>query len=152
MIYNPLIGDLNEVIMIDSTEAMTVHNRRDLADLSDEKVREIALKNVETHLPSLVLDDSSLPNISLYYIENNPHLTSSLIFLTEFWTMVDEKHPDGVLFALPRTDQLFIVDMNIADAENRLKQLVEATFEDNFNLLSEKIFVFKDREIVLLTP
>ena len=152
MIYNPLIGDLNDIIMIDSPETMTVHNRRDLADVSDEMVREIALKNVKANLPSLVVDDSSLPNISLYYIENNPYLTSSLIFFHEFWTMIDEKHPDGVLFALPRTDQLFIVDMKTTDAQNRLKRLIEVTFEDNFNLLSEKIYAYKDREVVLLTP
>ena len=152
VIYQPVVGDLNEIMMLDSPETMSVLNRGNLTDLSDEAVRRIALDNVRAYLPKLVIDDSSLADINLYYIENNPFLTSSVILIDEFWDIVTAKHPNGVFFALPRKDQLFIIDASKNDAESKLKHLIDVTFEENFHLLSRQVFTYKDGKMALLTP
>lgn len=146
MFIRPFAGNLNEFLMVDSPEALAALNRADVVDISDDEVRKIAMDNIRPFLSKLVIDDS-LPNIRLYYVDGNTFLTPSMILLDEFWDALSADYPNGILFALPRKDQLFTVDAGLPNARQMLSTMVTITFEENVNLLSTQIFTYKEGKI-----
>ncbi|RWM83787.1 MAG: hypothetical protein EOR81_02300 [Mesorhizobium sp.] len=110
-------------------------------------MREIALNNVKKWLPKIV-SDSQLGFACLYYVEGNTMLSSSLILIDEFWLSIKSQFPDDVLLALPRRDQLFVFDAGNPQAQVGASQIIEVTFNDGFNLLSDKVFERRDGKLL----
>ncbi|HWI86318.1 MAG TPA: hypothetical protein VNT42_08365, partial [Sphingomonas sp.] len=88
----------------------------------------------------------------LYYVEGNTMLSTSLILLDDFWKFVAARFPGNVLIALPRKDQLFLFDDD-GNAASRaaIRRLIDVTFEDNFNLLSRRLYARRGGTIVAVT-
>lgn len=139
VVAEPFLGELNEFYMIDTPQAMRGLAPSDVTELASYDLREAALANVKKWLPNLA-SDKSINGTSLYYIEDNAFLTTSLVLLDEFWEIIDAEYPNGCIFALPRKDQLFIFDINDVNAMQLATNMVRVTFEDDFNLLSSQLF------------
>ena len=146
-----IAGDLNAYLMVDSPETLAGLNRSDVTDISDETLWETALDNVRPYLSKIAMDDQ-LGHLRLYYVDGNTFLTPSLILLDEFWEAVSTDYPEGLLFALPRKDQLFTVDAAHPNAYAMIRTMVSITFEENVNLLSSEVYHYDAGEIKLFTP
>ncbi|WP_026942356.1 DUF1444 family protein [Hellea balneolensis] len=133
------VGELNEFYMVDTPQSMRGLTSTDVTELALADLREAALTNVKKWLPNLV-SDKSINGMSLYYIEDNTFLTTSLVLLEEFWDIADAEYPNGCIFALPRKDQLFIFDINDVNVMQLATNMIKVTFEDDFNLLTSQIF------------
>ena len=77
-------------------------------------------------------------------------LSTSLILLDEFWRSIEAKFPGDVLIALPRKDQLFIFDAGDPTAKERARALINVTTQENFNLLSLKLYARRSGKIKLV--
>jgi len=139
VVVKPFVGELSEFFMIDTPQAMRGLTPSDVTELASPDLRKAALENVKKWLPNLA-SDKSINGTTLYYIEDNTFLTTSLVLLKEFWEIIDAEYPNGCIFALPRKDQLFIFDINNANVIQLATNMVRVTFEDDFNLLTSQIF------------
>lgn len=137
--YEPLIGELHVIYMLDQQDFIKTVTKSETNGKSSGELRQIAMANISKWLP-LVKVDETLSPIYQYMVEGNEILSPSLILVDEFWEQAKPKVSDDVYFAIPRRDQLFLLSAQNADALPALRKLVELTFEDNFNLLSEEIF------------
>ena len=77
-------------------------------------------------------------------------LSPSLILLSEFWTSIADRYPGDVLIAVPRRDQLFILNDDVRGS-TLARRLIDVTFQDGLSLLSNKIFARRNGNIVLAT-
>ncbi|HTV71196.1 MAG TPA: DUF1444 family protein [Rhizobiaceae bacterium] len=134
-----LVGDLAAVFMVDLPDTMSPLIEGEMAEIAPDELRSIAIANVTGWLPQVVADHSQPPS-SLYHVEGNTFLSTSLVFIDEFWKLVASKYTGDVLIALPRTDQLFVFDASSPQASEAARGLVDVTFEDGFNLLSRQIY------------
>lgn len=148
VVAESLMGELYKFYMVDTPQAMRGLTPSDIKEFEMSNVEAAALDNVRKWLPRLTID-KSLQNTSLYYVEDNTFLTSSLILLDEFWDVVEAEYTSGCLFALPRKDQLFVFDMKHPNALELAENMVRVTFEDDFNLLSNQIFSRRNGKIEL---
>lgn len=137
--HEPLVGDLVMVYMADSPDAMSPLINDDMAEKSLTDLRAIALDNVRKWLPKVTVDDAFELG-SLYYVEGNTLLSTSLVLLDEFWKSTADRFAHDVLIAVPRTDQLFIFDATRPNAAMAARAMIDITFQDGFNLLSDKIY------------
>jgi uncharacterized protein YtpQ (UPF0354 family) len=144
--YEPLVGHLMIVYMADLPDAMSPLLEDEMSEKSLSELRAIALGNVRKWLPKIVADDS-LEIGSLYYVEDNTLLSTSLILLDEFWSSIERRFPHDVLIAVPRTDQLFLFDATKPNAAVAARAITNATIEDGFNLLSDKIYRRRNGQI-----
>lgn len=144
--FLPLTGDLVAVFMIDSAHSMSPLVEGELIDKTAEELREIASNNAAAWLPQVVADHS-LEVGTLYYVEGNTFLSTSLMLLDDFWKAVSQEYPSDVLIALPRTDQLFVFDAANPRASEAARILIGATFRDGFNLLSEQVYQRRDGKL-----
>ncbi|MEP3889403.1 MAG: DUF1444 family protein [Hellea sp.] len=149
VVSEPLMGELHKFYMVDTPQAMRGLTPSDIKDFEMSNVETAAIDNVRKWLPKLTAD-KSLQDTSLYYVEDNTFLTSSLILLDAFWDVVDAEYTSGCLFTLPRKDQLFVFDMKHQNALELAQNIVRTTFEDDFNLLSSQIFSRKNGIIGLV--
>jgi len=149
IISSPLIGELHEFYMVDTPEAMRGLLKSDSNVENLEELRELALVKVKNSLSNIVTD-ASLEGMTLYYVEDNTFLTSSLILLDEFWESVDDKYQKKCLIALPRKDQLFIFDAEHPQAMQLAEHMVSVTFAEDFNLLTPQIFRRENGQISLV--
>jgi hypothetical protein len=76
-------------------------------------------------------------------------LSPTLILLDEFWTSIKDRYSGDVLIAVPRRDQLFILNDNV-DGRALARRLIDITFRDDFSLLSERIFARRNGKIVVV--
>jgi hypothetical protein len=151
ILHEPLGADLVVLHMADLPDSMAPITKADVPGKDLAAVREIALGNIRQWLPKVVSDDS-LGDGVLYYVEGNTMLSTSLILLEDFWTSVAARFPGDVLIALPRKDQLFLFDDDgNARSLARIRQLIDATIEDNFNLLSPQLYARRGGAIVAAT-
>jgi uncharacterized protein YtpQ (UPF0354 family) len=134
-----LIDELNVVYMFDSADAMSPIKTDEMMGKTLPEPREIAQVNIRKWLPKIEVDSSIAP-ILLYYVEDNTMLSSSLIIMDDFWTSVEASVSPDVYLALPRRDQLFIMDAKFQDGLPALRKLIQLTEQDGFNLLSNKLF------------
>jgi hypothetical protein len=74
-------------------------------------------------------------------------LSPTLILLDEFWTSIADRYPGSALIAVPRRDQLFIVNDDV-NGRALARRLIEVTFKEDFNLLSRRIFARRNGKIV----
>lgn len=139
VVCEPVTANLYAVYMADMPDSMSPILGDEVQGKSLSKLRSIALSNVRHWLSKLVVDDAIGP-ITLYYIEGNAMLSTSLILLDEFWTMAEAKHSNDLLFAVPRRDQLFVASAKDPRLVSTVQKLVEVTFADGFNLLSDRIY------------
>jgi uncharacterized protein YtpQ (UPF0354 family) len=138
-VSEPLIDELNVVYMFDSADAMSPIKTDEMMGKTLPELREIAQINIRKWLPKIKVDSSIAP-ILLYYVEDNTMLSSSLIIMDDFWNSVEASVSPDVYLALPRRDQLFIMDAKFPDGLPALRKLIQLTEQDGFNLLSNKLF------------
>ncbi|WP_292181427.1 DUF1444 family protein [Mesorhizobium sp.] len=147
LLYEPLVGEIVVLYMADLPDSISPVAPKDFPGRKFSDLREIALNNVKKWLPKIV-SDSQLGFACLYYVEGNTMLSSSLILIDEFWLSIKSQFPDDVLLALPRRDQLFVFDAGNPQAQVGASQIIEVTFNDGFNLLSDKIFERRDGKLL----
>jgi len=131
----PFMGDLHIVYFYDTPDAMRTLSQSDMGERTMDETHEIALSNIRDWFPRLVSDDSQKV-FHLYYVDENNLLTSSMVLLDEFWEYLEERHGPEFLFALPRKDQFFVVEPSNPEQMDVAKWLINATWEDGFNLMS----------------
>jgi uncharacterized protein YtpQ (UPF0354 family) len=139
LLYEPLVGELAVVYMADLPDSLSPVAAKDFPGWTHADLRSVALDNVKKWLPKIV-SDGQLGIAYLYYVEGNTILSTSLVLLDEFWLSIKSEFPGDVLFALPRRDQLFVFDASNPQAQSAARQMIDVTFKDGFNLLSDKIF------------
>ncbi|MGX5846638.1 DUF1444 family protein [Mesorhizobium sp. PL10] len=139
LLYEPLVGEIAIVYMVDLPDSLSPVAPKDFPDRTLSDLRGVALDNVKKWLPKIV-SDGQLGIGYLYYVDGNTMLSSSLVLLDEFWLSIKSEFPGDVLFALPRRDQLFVFDASNPQAQSAARQMIDVTFKDGFNLLSDKIF------------
>jgi len=150
----PFHGDLHIIYLADNPDSMQAVSEQDLETgtitaRSPKALGERALQNLHQWLPRLVCD-STQQVMHLYYVKDNPLLTSGMALLPEFWQLLERRHGSEFLFALPRKDQLFVFEPSFHKQLTAAKMLINATWEDNFNLLSPMTFKWVDGEIEVL--
>lgn len=146
LLQEPIGADLVTVYMADRPDSMTPIGVRDLPGRALEDVRKTALANLRKSLPKLVEDDG-LGFGMLYYVDDNPMLSPSLLLLDEFWQSIAARFPGDVLIALPRKDQLFLFEDDPKHAAGA-RRLIELTIEENFNLLTPQLYARRGGRIV----
>ena len=142
----PLYGGLHLFLMADTPHALKGLQKSDVEGRDESEIFELAKKNVQAELTNLS-ENNELPFTTLYFIEGNTFLTSSLVLFDEFWKVVENTYPEGVFFAIPRKDQLFVWDARRPDAESTGWRMIQVTNEDDFNLLSDCLFKRMNGEI-----
>jgi uncharacterized protein YtpQ (UPF0354 family) len=147
-LIEPFVGELMIVYMADMPASMSVVTQEEFSEKNLVELRRIALSNVRKWLGHLKSDDQ-LKAATLYFVEGNTMLSPTLILLDEFWTSIKDRYSGDVLIAVPRRDQLFILNDNV-DGRALARRLIDITFRDNFNLLSERIFARRNGEIVVV--
>jgi uncharacterized protein YtpQ (UPF0354 family) len=147
VLQEPLGADLVILYMADEPDAMKPLSRADLPGKDLASVRKAALNNIGKWLPKVVANNE-LGAGTLYYVEGNTMLSTSLILLDDFWKSVATRFPGDVLIALPRKDQLFVFDDGNAALRAGIRRLIDVTFEDNFNLLSRQLYARRGGKIV----
>jgi uncharacterized protein YtpQ (UPF0354 family) len=144
-LIKPFVGELMIVYMTDLPGSMSPVARNEfLKDLAE--LRTIALSNVRKWLGHVKSDDQ-LQAGTLYFVEGNTMLSPTLILLDEFWTFIKNRYPGDVLIAVPRRDQLFVFNDDVQGAA-LARRLINITFQDNFSLLSDRIFARRNGRIV----
>jgi uncharacterized protein YtpQ (UPF0354 family) len=148
--YEPLGADLMILYMADQPDSMSVITSEDVPGKDLSTIRKIALDNGRKCIPKVVSDDS-LGSGTLYYVKDNPMLSTGLIILDDFWKSIAARFPGDVLIALPRKDQLFIFDDDgNPTARTRVRRLIDATIQENFNLLSPLLYARRNGKIVVV--
>ena len=150
-IAEPFCGELHKICMADLPTTLRGLNKEDFETLgtNNNSLLDIAKENTRQLLPKTFHDDS-LGFAILFSIEDHAHLAPSLILFDEFWEQADKIFPDGCLIAIPRRDQLFLLNKADPNAISNVKQLIHVTFEDDFNLLTAEIYVREKGVISLL--
>lgn len=148
-ISQPFCGELYEVCMVDLPTALRGLQKSDLEQLQIDAPLATARENMRKFLPAMFKTDD-LGFADLYSIEDQGHLAPSLILFDEFWERVEKDYPNGCIIALPRRDQLFLIDLSDPNAVENAQHLVRVTFADNFNLLTSELYVRKAGVISIL--
>ncbi len=139
--------DLSIVYMADSADSMSPVDPKDVPGKSAANLRPIALANLDRWYSKLHSDDQG--TFVLYTVEGNEPLAPSLLLADKFWAAIAGRFPNDVLIAIPRRDQLFIFDGNVATAAQAAKHMIAVTWAENFNLLSDKLYTRRNGKIVL---
>jgi uncharacterized protein YtpQ (UPF0354 family) len=147
-LIEPFVGELMIVYMADMPGSMSVVTQKEFSEKNLAELRRIALGNVRKWLGHLTSDDQ-LKAAMLYFVEGNTMLSPTLVLLDEFWISIKDRYSGDVLFAVPRRDQLFILNDNV-DGRVLARRLIDTTFRDDFDLLSERIFARRNGEIVVV--
>lgn len=134
-----LMGDVATILMVDSPEFMSPLSESEFADKDMDELTSIAVGNVLKWLPNITSTEAP-DSGTLFFVESNTFLTSSLVLLDEFWALIEKDYSEGALFILPRTDQLFVYDATDPNAADAARAMIDVTFQDGFNLLSNQIF------------
>jgi uncharacterized protein YtpQ (UPF0354 family) len=145
LLKESFVDGLVIVYMADMPGSMSVVTRSEFPRDVGE-AHNIALNNVCKWL-SRVKSDDRLRVTTLYFIEGNTLLSPTVILLDEFWTSIKGRYPGDVLIAVPRRDQLFIFNDN-AEGPALARRMIDVTFKDNLNLLSDRIYARRNGKIV----
>jgi uncharacterized protein YtpQ (UPF0354 family) len=149
ILCEPFGADLMIAYMADRPDSMSPIAPKDVPGKDLQSVREAALTNMRKWLAKLVADGQLQLGV-LYFVEDNTMLSTGLILLDEFWKSIETRFPGDVLIALPRRDQLFILDDGNSAAKALARRLIDVTTRENFNLLSDKLYARRNGEIVLV--
>lgn len=151
VLHEPLGADLVTLYMVDGADSMAPLTTADMPGKDLASVRKIALNNVGKWLPKVVADNRLGAGV-LYFVEGNTMLSTSLILLDDFWKSVAARFPGDVLIALPRKDQLFLFDDD-GNAASRaaVRRLIDATFEDGFNILSPQLYARRGGKLMAIS-
>ncbi|MBP8233675.1 DUF1444 family protein [Rhizorhabdus sp.] len=147
--HEPFGADLITVYMADRPDSMAAIGVKDLPNRSLEDIRKTALSNLRKSLAKLVEDDE-LGFGMLYYVDDNPMLSPSLLLLDEFWQSIAARFSGDVLIALPRKDQLFLFEDDPRHAA-AARRLIELTIEENFNLLTPQLYARRKGKVVAVS-
>lgn len=146
VLSEPFMDDLMILYMADAPDSLNTLTQDEVAGKTLAQIRDAAFRNVSRWLPKLVKDGDPDSGI-LYYLEGNPSLTSALLAMDEFWHRVGPRFPGNVLIAIPRRDQLFLFNAEHPKAVERARRLVNATIEDKYALLSERLYIRRNGQI-----
>jgi uncharacterized protein YtpQ (UPF0354 family) len=144
-----LVGELSLIYAVENADMVMPLSQEDRMEKSDQELRAIALANIKKWLPEVNCEEALSP-ILLYNVKGNSLAIGSMILLDEFWTDVTEAVSSDVYFALPRRDQLFIVDAKVPQAVSAMREIIAATFEDGFALLSDKLFRRRNNKLEMV--
>lgn len=133
------LENLHAVYMEDNPDAMRTLTYDDFDDRSLDDIHKIAVENVRAWLSSIVGQDAE-DVFSMYSVENNGYLISSMVFLDEFWALLENRHGKHFLFAIPRKDQFFVFNTENPNAMEAATRMIQATWEDDFNLMSPLVY------------
>jgi uncharacterized protein YtpQ (UPF0354 family) len=147
LLTEPFAGELMIVYMADLPGSMSTVAASEFPKGLVE-ARRVALRNVRKWLDR-VKSDNRLRVTTLYVVEGNTFLSPTLILLDEFWTSIKDRYPGDVLIIMPRRDQLFIFD-DTTDGPALARRMIEVTFKEGFNLLSDQIYARRHGKIVAL--
>lgn len=148
-IYRKLVDGLAVTLMSDSPGALTWVMVDDFPGRSFEQLEPIALRNLRGWMPK-VLVDGPTDQLAQYIVKGNESLSPGLILLEEFWERVRSDFPGDVLVVVARQDQLFVIDAANPSGVGLARRLVDATFEDGFGLLSDRIYRKRDGKLELV--
>lgn len=146
--HQPLTGDLHAVYMVDLPDSMSPLLEGEMASRSNDELAAIAKRNVSRWLPKIVTAEE-IPGAVGYTVDGNTFLASSLVLLDEFWNSVDPKLARNALVVVASYDQLFLIDATNEQAESIARRLIEFTFQDGFNLLSDQLYQRRNGQIEL---
>lgn len=149
MIYEPLERELVVQYMADLPNSLESVTREDFPDTSIEELRGIAISNLGAWLERVVVEDFGTTG-RMYTIEGNPQITSGLLLLDDFRRTVRSIFPDDILVAIPRKDQIFVFDATDPQAKVLAGKIIEATFADDYNLLSDRLYIMRGEKLELL--
>lgn len=144
----PFAGELTIVYMADMPDSMSAVTLKEFPGRDVAELREIAIGNVRKWLGH-VKSDEQLQTATLYFVEGNTMLSPTLILLDEFWASIRDRYPGDTLIAVPRRDQLFILNDN-AEGLALARRVIDVTLEDDFAILSNQIFARRNGRIVLV--
>ena len=148
VLHERLVADLIILYMSDQPDSISPITAQDFPGRELASVRKVALNNVRQWLPKIVSDDE-LGSAILYYVEDNTMLSPSLIIIDEFWKSIEHRFPGDVLIAIPRKDQLFILDDDgKSTTRAHARRLIEVTIEEDFNVLSPVLYARRNGKIV----
>ena len=148
-LHEALGADLVVVYMADRPDSMSPLTLNDVPGKDLAAVRRLASDHLRRWLPKLV-SDHRLGVGSLYYVADNPMLSTSLILSDDFWKSIAPRFPNDVLIAIPRKDQLFIFNDDGKPATRAAAlRLIGATIEENFALLSPHLYARRNGKIVV---
>ncbi|PWK75695.1 hypothetical protein [Aminobacter sp. AP02] len=143
MRHEPLAGDLHMVLMADLPEAMSpLHDD----EMNHKDVTE-AKRNVSKWLTN-VITFNQIPGVEGYSVKGNEFLTPSLVLLDDFWSSVDRAMAHEPLIVVASYDQLYLRDSSNPQADDIALKLIEFTYQDGFNLLSDKVYQCRNGQIV----
>jgi hypothetical protein len=146
VISEAVVGDLIKLVMQDTPDSLATVPPDTFPNKSKSDLMELGTANVLKTLPNLIFD-YSLPPIVLCYVDGNPGLTSGLLLTDNFWSVVGQKVSDDIYVALPRRDQVFLIDSKVPDAQSLMKSMINATFEDDFFLMSDLLYRYRNRNL-----
>jgi uncharacterized protein YtpQ (UPF0354 family) len=147
-LMEPFVGELMIVYMADMPGSMSIVTQKEFPEKNFAELRRTALSNVRKWLGQVKSDDQ-LKAATLYFVEGNTMLSPTLVLLDEFWISIKDRYSGDVLFAVPRRDQLFILNDNV-DGRVLARRLIDMTFRDDFDLLSGRVFARRNGEIVVV--
>lgn len=148
-ISRPFHGELLEICMADLPTSLRGLLDDDVEQLQLDAPLSVARENMRKLLPG-IYRDNSLEFAALYSIKDHGFLSPSLVLFEEFWAIADKDYPNGCIIALPRRDQLFLIDLSDNNAVQNAQHLINVTYQDNFNLLTPQLFVRKAGAISML--
>lgn len=134
-----VVGDLVAIYSYDSPDAITSIPESDFPEMTISAIHDLAIKNLTKWLSKTQKDNSFSP-ILLFYVDENFALTASLILLDEFWSYIDSNVGSDVYFAVPRRDQLFILDAKQQDVVPAFRHLIDVTIKEGVHLVSSELY------------
>lgn len=151
ILFQELPGNVIEVYLQDypdRVELITEHaaGGRSLAD-----IRALGLKNMRREMERLTQEEF-VPGVTLFSIDGNPALASGMLLTDEFWNRLWPKFPAGYLVIAPRRDQVFVFSKDMDDAALMARKLIEISFKDGADLLSDQFFDRRDGKLVAIQP
>lgn len=139
----PFLGELQSVYMEDNPDAMRTVSYEEFEDQSLDDIHELAVNNLRPWLSKLVGQEAE--NLfCMYTIEDNGYLISGMVHIKGYWDFLEDRHGKKFLFAIPRKDQFFVFNFDHPNAISVASDMIQATWDDNFNLLSPQIYVRSD--------
>lgn len=142
-------GPLYLTYMLDASDSIVTLTEDNRKQRSNDQLFDLAKANIRPWLKNAV-EEKLEEGGSAFFVDGNTFLGPSLILLDEFWASVSASFPGDVIIAIPRKDQLFLFRADSPNAAARARAVTEATFEDDFNLLSDVLLVRRGDKIELL--
>ncbi|PZV33193.1 hypothetical protein B5V02_38285 [Mesorhizobium kowhaii] len=145
-VYEEFVGDLVILYQINSKDALSSMLWSSVGGRTLEKLRQIALDNINRKL-SNIREDRLSDGVSTFIMEGDEAISPALILTEKFWSRVNFRFPEGAFVAIPRRDCIFVFDKRQPDATQIARKVIDMAFKDGADLLSEDIFERQDGKL-----